>query len=356
MVDSGHEVHAFAGPASAETLQEIRRLGATFHSYPIERTGTNPVQDLVGCAVLWRRLASVKPDALIAYTAKPVIWSGAAVKLLPRPRFVALITGLGYSLRGGGSKGAFVRRVTTRLYRSALSRADRIVFQNPDDQSAFQALAIGPDVPTTVVAGSGVNTGRFPFSPLPPGPPRILMVARLLRAKGVLEFVEAAKIVKGFHPTAEFTLVGPTDSSPDGVSISEVQKWQNQGHVEYVPEQSDIRPFLNRCHLFVLPSYHEGTPRTVLEAMATGRPIVTTDAPGCRQTVVPGENGFLVQPRDAGDLAERICWLIEHRSQWPSMGEASRRRAISVFDVRRVNDDLMAALGLANRISKRVSD
>jgi glycosyltransferase involved in cell wall biosynthesis len=168
----------------------------------------------------------------------------------------------------------------------------------------------------------------------------------LLCEKGLREYAQAARLVKQRFPNAVFRLVGPPDTSPDGIPLAEVRVWQAQGWVEYLGETKDVRPFLSDCHIFVLPSYHEGMPRTVLEAMAVGRPILTTDVPGCRETVVPGENGYLVPRSDAKALAERITWFIENRVKWACMGQASRRMAVERFDVHKINAEMLRIMGL----------
>jgi glycosyltransferase involved in cell wall biosynthesis len=193
------------------------------------------------------------------------------------------------------------------------------------------------------VAGSGVDLSYFSEAEFPESAPTFLCIARLLGEKGLREYAQAAQIVKQRYPKAEFRLLGPADPSPDRISLDEVNTW---GTIEYLGDTNDVRPYLAVCHILVLPSYHEGMPRTVLEAMATGRPILTTNAPGCKKTVVQGENGFLVPFRDAEALAERMIWFIEHRDQWQRMGQVSRRMAEERFDVHKINAQLLRIMKL----------
>ncbi len=173
------------------------------------------------------------------------------------------------------------------------------------------------------------------------------MIARLLGAKGLYEYAAAAKEVKALYPEVMFHIVGPADPSPDAVPLSRVKSWHDSGVVCYHGAADDVRPYLAACHVFVFPSYYpEGVPRSVLEAMAVGRPVLTTDMPGCRETVNAGMNGFLVAKGDAAALAERMRWFIENREQWARMGAASRSLAEQRFDVRKVNADMLKIMGL----------
>ena len=187
---------------------------------------------------------------------------------------------------------------------------------------------------------------KFTVAPLPEEGMVFLTIGRLLGGKGFREYAMASCLVRKRYPDAVFRIVGPTDPSPDGISLDEVQQWQNEGTIQYLGETRDVRPFIAACHVYVLPSYHEGMPRTVLEAMAMGRPILTTDVPGCRETVVSGENGYLVPKADAGALAERMMWFIENRNQLERMGRASRSMAEERFDVRKVNAKILRIMGL----------
>jgi glycosyltransferase involved in cell wall biosynthesis len=228
----------------------------------------------------------------------------------------------------------------------ALLPAKGVIFQNRDNRDTFIRFKIVPAAKCSVVNGSGVNVHRFKAMPLKKSPPTFLLIARLLNEKGIREYARAAQSVKMRYPDAVFNLLGPEDPSPDGVPLQDVQKWHDQGVIRYLGTASDVRPYLADCHIYILPSYHEGMPRTVLEAMATGRPILTTDAPGCRETVIPAENGFMVPVRDADALAERMIWFIEHRDQWERMGKRSRKMAEERFDVRIINRELMSAFGV----------
>jgi glycosyltransferase involved in cell wall biosynthesis len=350
--DAGCEVHAAAAaidddPAVAAALRE---MGVTAHSVPIARAGLNPVGDLKALIALVRLMRRIRPTIVLGYTIKPVVWGTLAAWIARVPRRYAMITGLGYAFTGEAKgKRAGVQKVARGLYRLALSRAHRAFFQNPDDLALFRQLGlIAPDKPVTIVNGSGVDLTHYPQQPLPAGPPRFLMIARLLGDKGVREYAAAAMIVRRRHPDASFHLVGPLDSNPDGIGEEEVKTWTASGDVVWHGIQYDVRPFLADTHVFVLPSYREGTPRTVLEAMATGRPVITTDAPGCRETVIDGENGFLVPPRSAEALADAMLRLLAAPSMIDDMAVRSLDLVRNKYAADKVTAVMLDAMGVTD--------
>jgi len=222
-----------------------------------------------------------------------------------------------------------------------------VFFQNRDDRDLFIRLGLLPDKSrAAIINGSGVDLDRFQEAPVSSGPPLFLLIARLIRDKGILEYVEAAAILKKRHPQARFQLLGRHDSNPSAIGRQQLQSWQRDGVIEYLGETSNVAPHLAAAHVYVLPSYREGTPLTVLEAMATGRPIVTTDVPGCRETVVPGENGFLVPAKSAACLAEAMERFIRAPELIRKMGRHSREIAVEKFDVRKVNSVILKRMGL----------
>ena len=249
-----------------------------------------------------------------------------------------MITGLGYAfLPGGGLTKTLIRQIVFIGYRLALKRASLVIFQNQDDIDLFRQLRLLPDqIPVAKVNGSGVDINRFAATPLPPGPPRFLLVARLLRDKGIREFVEAAGIVKRKLQNAQFVLVGKADSNPAAIPLTDLETWIAEGIVEYRGHLHDPYPEFRAAHVFVLPSYREGTPRACLEAMSSGRAIITTDVPGCRETVSDGENGLLVPARDAVALANAMLRLAENLELTGAMGVRGRRIAEERFDLRKV--------------------
>ena len=345
-VAEGHDVIALAGEASSELVSEIESLGCRFCAFPIERNGLNPISDIKVLISLWRTFRVEQPDVILSYTIKPVIWGGFAARLYGKARFYGLITGLGFAFQRGGFKRNLLGSIATKLYRLGLAKASAVIFQNPDNQQVFIDQKIVSEELTARVFGSGVNVSRYENLPLPKGNPVFLTIARLLGEKGLREYASAAAIVKNIYPKTTFQIVGPEDPSPDGIPLDEVMSWHNSGAIEYLGGTDDVRPYINNCHIFVLASYHEGMPRTVLEAMSIARPILTTNVEGCRETVVEGVNGYLVPKKNAEALAERMIWFIENQDEWQKMGIESRKMAEEKFDVHKVNDSLLEIMKL----------
>ncbi|MCU0939909.1 MAG: glycosyltransferase family 4 protein [Burkholderiaceae bacterium] len=343
----GHDVIA-AAPAGPSWVDEsLARWGVRRVVLPLSRTGTNPLSDLVLLRALRRLMQAERPDALLAYTAKPVIYGLLAAAATGVPRAVALISGLGFAFLPARSVvQSLLQRITRGLYRRALRHADVVLFQNADDEQVFRDLGLlRPGVSVRRVAGSGVNLERYARQPLPPGPPRFLLIARLLIDKGVGEYLDAAARLHAEGAGVRCELVGPLEAHPAAIDAARIERDVAAGTIAWHGAVRDVRPHLAACHVYVLPSYREGTPRTVLEAMAVGRPVITTDAPGCRETVVPGVNGTRVPVADSNALyREMKRFAALPRAELERMADASRAIATAEFDVRKVNAAVIAAL------------
>jgi len=350
LCDNGFEVHA-AAPAltsAPSVVCQLREWGVKCHNISFQRTGVNPIMDALGFLRLLVLIWSIRPDLVLGYTAKPVIYGTLAAWLARVPRRFALITGLGYAFTGQAyGKRRMIQNMARRLYAQALKRNDQVFFQNPDDEAFFRRLKLMPQrVPSTVVNGSGVDLDRFRLTPLPQGQIVFLLIARLLGDKGVREYVASAKIIRERYPEVVFRLVGDVDNNPDSVSPDEVEAWQRGGAIEYLGRLDDVRSAIAGCSVYVLPSYREGTPRTVLEAMAMGRAIITTQTPGCRETVLDGENGYLVPVKDVDALVDAMSRMIERPQQIIVMGAQSRAIAEEKYDVHKVNAVMLKKMGL----------
>jgi glycosyltransferase involved in cell wall biosynthesis len=260
----------------------------------------------------------------------------------------AMITGIGSALaEARGFRRRLLARLVRLLYRVALRQVHVVFFQNDDDQQLFRDLGlVGPRQRLVRIAGSGIDLQEFTPTELPPPPVTFLMVARLLRDKGLHEYVTAAGAVKRAHPKARFQLLGPFDPNPEGITRADLDAIRSGGVVEYLGVTDDVRPFIAAAHVAVLPSYREGTPRSNLEAMGMTRPVITTDAPGCRETVEAGVSGLIVPARDAEALAAAMTELLEHPERLAAMGRAGRELAERRFDVREVNRTIMEAMGI----------
>jgi len=342
----GYRVMALAPAIDAGVAARLRALGAEPLDISIVNNSLNPFKTFGSLRQLVRIFRELAPEAVISYTVKPVTLGSIAAARAGVPNIVALVTGLGFAFtEGGGLKRLISRTVASNLYGFALRRCSSIIFQNPDDRDHFRGLGLLPEgTRVTVVNGSGIDLAAFPKAPLT-NAPRFLMISRLLGDKGVREYGKAAIRVKSRFPDAAFQLVGYFDQSPDAILQSELDE-MIAGGVDYVGKLDDVRPAIAGCSVYVLPSYREGTPRSVLEAMAMGRPIITTDAPGCRETVEPGRNGFLVPPRETEPLAAAMKRFIAEPGLITAMGEQSRALAERKFEVGSVNNAIIDAAGL----------
>ncbi len=324
---------------------ELAQLGAEVDFAPYSRASLNPMGEWRARRHFHALFTRLRPDGVFAANPKPVFHAIPAAAACKTPTRVAMITGLGYAFIGTSVKARLVRTVATELYRRAFSHATTVFFQNVDDRNEFARRGILTSTQNVrMCAGSGVDLQRFAVAPIPLGPPVFTMIARLLADKGVREFVEAARLVRAQRPDVRFRLVGWIDANPSAIRREEIDRWTRAGVVEYAGRVDDPRAELAASSVFVLPSYREGTPKSALEALATGRPIVTTHVPGCRETVDHGVNGLLVPPRDARALASACLELVQNPACIAAMATASRHKA-EQFDVRRVNAAIIEALG-----------
>lgn len=345
----GLEVHVAAPdlPPDSPLRLQMEKQGLTVHEVPMHRTGTDPIADVRTFFALYGLMRRIRPLAVMGYTIKPVVYGMLAAWMARVPRRFALITGLGYAFQQDKGRSR-LQKLVQRLYALALAHVDKVFFQNPDDEALFRERAIlKPSVSSCVVNGSGIDVSAFQVSPLPVGKVRFLLIARLLGDKGVREYAQAAKRVRAKHPNTEFALVGWIDSNPGSIAQEELDEWVAGGYVDYVGRLKDVRPAIADSTVYVLPSYREGTPRTVLEAMAMGRPIITTDAPGCRETVVDDENGFLIPVKSVAALEAAMLRFVGTPTLAAEMGQQSRRLAEEKYDVRKVNAIMLQGMGIS---------
>ena len=357
MCEAGHDVVGVAPPQADDVAAPLTTIGVRYIPVALARAGLNPFGDLrtlLQLRVLFRR---EHPDVVLSYTIKPVIYGSLAAKWTGVPSVFALITGLGAAFYTKGIKGQMLRLLAVVLYRLAFARCTKVLVQNAEIAELFIREEIVEAAKIVVVAGSGVDLQHFHAAPAPPGPPVFLLLARMLRDKGIEEYVAAARTVKQQMPAARFLLVGDCDPNPAAIAQDQLVRWNQEGVVEYCPGIADVRPLLAGCSVYVLPSYHEGMPRSVLEAMATGRPVITTDTIGCRETIInaggtdqesirTGENGILVPVRSIAPLAAAMLRLAKDSNLRTQMGQRGREIAVQQFDVRRINEQMLRLMGL----------
>lgn len=342
LIALGYEVHVSAPDIVGRTAERLDAMGVRSHTLPLARAGLNPVSDFRYLASMLALQRRIRPAIVINYTIKPNIWGSFAARLLGIP-VISMVTGVGYMMiEAAGLKRRLVQGFARRLYAAALSGNRAVIFQNDDDVADFVNAGIVASAKVRTVRGSGVNLDHFAPVPLPQAPV-FLMISRLLVTKGVREYAAAAAAVRRQYPEARFLLVGGPDNGPDGIPEGEAAQWKD---VEYLGVKPDVRPSIAEAAVYVLPSYREGTPRSVLEAMAMARPVITTDVPGCRETVRDGENGILVPARDAEALRDAMIRMIEDKEAREHMAQASLRMVRELFDVRKVNQDLLRHFGL----------
>ena len=338
MKNKGYNVIT-ASPALSEEYSNIFKQQKIVN-IPVnfQRNKLNPLYDFFTLIRLFKIFWEQSPDVVLSYAIKPVIWSGLAAKFC-KTDFYALITGAGFVFYGASFKRKLLRNFVVFLYRFALKKSKGVIFQNIDDLNLFVDKGIAPRSKTHLVNGSGVDIEKFNVATFPKGSINFLCVARLKGDKGLRQYAAAAKIVKNKFPTVIFNLVGPEETSPDAISLDEVSSWSD--YINYKGTTTDVRPLIKDAHVYIFPSYHEGLPRSTLEAMSMGRAVITTDASGCKETVKNGNNGFIVPVASVDMLVEKMIWFIEHSEQIEPMGIESRRMVVEKFDVHKVNAKML---------------
>jgi glycosyltransferase involved in cell wall biosynthesis len=348
LVQSGNTVYALAPDFDDTLRRQINELGATPVDFSMSRTGMSPLLDISDTIRLAGLLRQLKPSITLAYFIKPVIFATLAAWFVGVPRRIVLIEGLGYVFTPGNRYFSFKRRllrsIVSILYRVALRRAHAVIFLNSDDIDDFTKRKIVNVNKAIKIGGIGVDLKEWPLSPPVIEPVTFLLAARLLLEKGITEYAEAARLVKLQHNSARFILLGGLDSNPGGLPEEQINDWVAQGILEW-PGHVDVKPWLAQASVFVLPSYYrEGVPRSTQEAMAMGRPVITTDVPGCRETVEEGVNGFFVPCRNSEALAQAMLRFITQPELIRTMGLASRSLAEQRFDVEVINTKIIDCL------------
>jgi glycosyltransferase involved in cell wall biosynthesis len=333
-LDAGYDVH-IAAPEDFASEQKLAGSGFHLHPLGMHRHNINPFSELRSFWQIYRTFRRLNPDTVHLVTIKPVLYGGIAARFARIPAVVSAISGLGYAFSGNSLKGRIISLIVKPLYRSALGhRTQRVIFQNDHDRATIESLGIDLSGKVEMIRGSGVDLEIFKPTPEPEGPVTVVVPSRLLRDKGIAEFVDAARLLKREGSTARFVLVGDAPrGNPDTVPRAVLDAWKAEGVVEFWGFRTDMPDVLGQAHIVVLPSFREGLPKALIEAAACGRPVVTTDAPGCRDAIIENKTGRLVPVRDIQALAGAMRSLIDDKATRLRMGIAGRELAKQTFSI-----------------------
>lgn len=344
-------VYAFTSEYTEADLKKIESLGAIPMTYDLNRGGLNPFLDIIATYKLSKKIRDIKPDLVFSYFSKPVIFGTIAAKLAKVPKVIGMLEGLGYTFteqpEGLSKKTQLIKKVQVLLYKMALPQLDKLIFLNPDDPvDLIEKYAIQvKDI--EILGGIGLNLKDYPYQSVLSiqKPINFLFIGRLLKEKGIHDFIAAAKLVKEKYPETQFTVLGAIDPHNLGaLKQSELDEFISLNIIHYPGHVNNVKDWIANSHVFVLPSYREGVPRSTQEAMAIGRAVITTDVPGCRETIQNGVNGFLVPKWNPEALAEKMIYFIEQPDQIEKMGIESYQIAQEKFDADKVNQRLLGIL------------
>jgi len=348
MVAEKHEVYACAPRASKEIKFKLKEMGVIYEDIYLSRASMNPIKDLISLFKLTILVNRIKPDIFLGYTIKPVVYGSLAARMAGVKKIFSMIEGLGYSFTGTGAKRKFIHYIAQHLYRITLKYQEKVFFLNPDDCELFIKMRLIA-APSQAVLINGIGVDLEEFVPVSyPEKISFLLIGRLVRDKGIYEYVDAARIIKKEYPNIEFKIVGFIDKNPSAITEEELYQWVESDVIKYLgrlPKKYVIEA-ISSSSVYVLPSYREGLPVTVMEAMAMARPIITTDVPGCRETVQQGKNGFLIPERDVSNIVKAMKYFLENPNQVEIMGRVSRKIAEGKFDVHKVNAAIFQAMEL----------
>lgn len=342
----GHNVIYLGQDSKNKTHPDYEKYNVIFKSVPLGRTNTNPFRELMTIKETTKVLKDNGVEALIAYGIRTFPTMVTAARLAGVKQILCVVNGSGRLFQLKGAKGFIVKSISYPMLWSSFLLSDRILFQNPDDMKMVRRKGLLWRENYGTIGGSGVNLDEYPYIELEKKPV-FSMISRLTGSKGVNEYVQAAFIVKKEYPEALFYLVGPMDDEDSSINTKNLQKAVDEKVIRLKGKVEDVRPIIKNSRVFVLPSYYpEGIPRSILEAMAMGRPIITADSSGCRETVINGVNGFLVPPKDPYALAEKMSWMITNTYEVSKMGQQSRKICEGKFEIHKVNKIMLNSIGL----------
>ncbi len=346
-----YSVYTFISEYSQNELNDIAALGVIPITYELNRGGINPLADIKATYELCKKIKDIAPDLVFSYFSKPVIFGTLAARIAKVPKAIGMLEGLGYTFteqpEGLSKKTQLIKSAQVLLYKVALPRLDTLIFLNSDDQKDLLDKYNIKVKQVDILGGIGLDLDDYTYQPVVSveRPINFIFVGRLLKEKGIHDFIAAAQIVKEKYPKAQFTVLGAIDASNLGaLKQAELDTLISSNIVNYAGQVDNVKDWLVDSDVFVLPSYREGVPLSTQEAMAIGRAVITTDVPGCRDTVVNGVNGFLVEKWNPQALAEKMIYFIENPEQIAIMGYESYKIAQKKFDATEVNKRLLAIL------------
>ncbi|GED49149.1 glycosyltransferase family 4 protein [Carnobacterium maltaromaticum] len=345
MIKKGCEVIAVGNEPELEWSNKFQEKGIKYRCIKVNRNGLNPFSDFKTIISIKHVLSEEKPNKIFIYQAKTIVYGSIAAKLVNINEVYLLFAGLGSVFRGTGFKNRILKKIMKIQYKISCKISKNVFFQNEDDEKTFIENKLVNKRKIVRINGSGVNLEKFKIQKFH-GDPICLFIGRLIKDKGIVEYLEAARKVREQIPNSKFLLVGPFDTNPSALSWEELNKFIVDGTIEYYGEKNDVRPYVEKSSIFVLPSYHEGTPKSVLEAMAMGKAIITTDTPGCKETVNNGENGYLVKMKNVEELTEKIIYLLNNKDVLETMSINSFKICKDKFDVEKVNNVILKTMNL----------
>lgn len=319
-----------------EVCSKYKQKGVPVSQFDFSNASKNPFKDLIRLWKLYILLRQEKPTHILPFHIKPVLYSGLCSLVFPQIKVYPTIAGLGYIFMSEQTSTRFLRKIIVLLYKIVFKRSTKVFFHNQDDLKMFVEDGILSSEKAVLLNGSGVDTKSYKFTNLPPEL-SFIFIGRALKDKGLYEYMEACASIKKENPEVTCRLICSHSSNPSAILPTEIQSLCDTYGIEYIGEVSDVRPWLEKSSVFVLPSYREGLPRAGLEALSVGRPIITTNVPGCREIVVDQVNGYLIPAQDSETLAEAMRKMIVNHKSLSRMGEESRKLAESRFDVDKVN-------------------
>ncbi|WP_299330823.1 glycosyltransferase family 4 protein [uncultured Psychrobacter sp.] len=349
---NNYEVYVFSSEYTSEELKHIEALGAIPKTYLLNRSGINPIADFRSIYTLSKKIKEINPDLVLSYFSKPVIFGSLAAKIAKVPKVIGMLEGLGYTFtiqrKGDDKKTQFIKKIQILLYKIALPQLDKLIFLNPDDPKDLLERHQIAVKQVEVLGGIGLNLSDYDYSNHYPENSVFIFVARLLAEKGIHDYIAAAKIVKDSYPNSKFIVLGAIDKQARGALTKlELKQLVDNRIIEHPGHVDNVAQWIAKSSIFVLPSYYrEGVPRSTQEAMAIGRAVITTNVPGCRETVVDGVNGFLVEKWNPQALADKMIYFIENPEQVALMGYESYKIAQEKFDADKVNKRLLTILEL----------